>query len=138
MHVQFKLLGLAGLIPFVFLPPTAYFELVPYLKAYTHFVQYSAVILSFFGGVHWFNAISENKINHQVYVAMFPSIVAWLSLVFLDGKMLLMVLSLGYIAILMYDKFTLKLSPQMIVDYTKLRVMLTSVVVLSHLGMSLI
>lgn len=138
MKPQFKFLGYAGLIPFLLIPALTYFDMLSYVSAFTHFVQYSAIILSFFGGVHWFNSISENKVDHQVYIAMMPSIVAWLSLVFLEGKFLLMVLSLSYIAILMYDKYTLKLSPEMIVEYTTLRVVLTSVVVLSHLMMSII
>ena len=69
---------------------------------------------------------------------MLPSIVAWLSLVFLDGGLLLGVLSCAFIAMLMYDKYTLVMEKQKVIEYTTLRLVLTTVVVISHLAMALI
>jgi hypothetical protein len=138
MHIQFKILGYLGLIPFIAMPVFIGLGLIGYAQGFMSFVQYSAIILSFFGGIHWFDALSENRHDQQVYVAMLPSIIAWLSLVFLEGSILLMVLSVSYIAILMYDKYTLKMQKETIVQYTTLRVIVTSLVVLSHLLMNVV
>ncbi len=129
------ILGLAGLVPFIALPLLAISEVVGELAALHYFTQYSAVLLSFFGGVHWFDAISSGKTNHQLYVAMLPTIVGWLALVFGADVRVLGVLSIAYLLILFYDKFTLALPKNMIMSYISMRVMLTTVVVLSHAAM---
>jgi hypothetical protein len=66
---------------------------------------------------------------------MVPSIIAWLSLVFLDGTILLSILSLSHIGVLIYDKYVLALEKDILLDYIQLRVLLTTVVVISHLIM---
>jgi len=136
MHKTAKYLGYAGLIPFVSIPILVMIGLVDAYLGYLHFVQYSAIILSFFGGIHWLDAIQNRRKDHQLFVSMLPSIVAWLSLIFLDGTMLLSVLSLSYIGILLYDKYVLALEKDILMDYTKMRMQLTTVVVLSHLFMA--
>jgi hypothetical protein len=136
MHKTTKYLGYAGLIPFVSIPILVMIGLVDAYLGYLHFVQYSAIILSFFGGIHWLDAIQNRRKDHQLFVSMLPSIVAWLSLIFLDGTMLLSVLSLSYIGILLYDKYVLALEKDILMDYTKMRMQLTTVVVLSHLFMA--
>lgn len=138
MHTSAKLLGYLGLIPFISLPLLVTMDAINYFQGYLYFVQYSAIILSFFGGIHWLDAIQNNRKNHQLYVAMLPSIIAWLALIFLKGDMLLSVLSMSYIGILMYDKFVLALTKSILIDYIKLRVILTTVVVISHLVMAMI
>lgn len=136
MHTTAKYLGYAGLIPFVSIPILVMIGLVDAYLGYLHFVQYSAIILSFFGGIHWLDAIQNRRKDHQLFVSMLPSIVAWLSLMFLDGTILLSVLSLSYIGILLYDKYVLALEKDILMDYTKMRIQLTTVVVLSHLFMA--
>ena len=140
VHVSkhYWFLGYAGLIPFVGLPLLAYTNVIDKILAYQYFVQYSAIILSFFGGIHWYDALVNNRTNHQLYVAMVPSIIAWVSLVFLGGNILLGVLSCAFIAILMYDKHVLVMEKSKIIEYTKLRMILTTVVVTAHLIMALI
>lgn len=138
MPIQFKLLAYAGLLPFIFLPLFSYAEFISYFYSFQYFVQYSAIILSFFGGIHWYDALINNRVNHQLYVAMLPSIVAWLSLVFLNGNVLLGALSCAFIAMLMYDKYTLIMEKAKVIAYTKLRLALTTVVVVSHLAMALL
>ena len=138
MPIQFKLLGYAGLIPFIMLPLLAYTEVINYFYSFQHFVQYSAIILSFFGGIHWYDALQNNRVNHQLYVSMLPSIIAWLSLLILDGNMLLGVLSCTFIGMLMYDKYTLVMEKAKVIAYTKLRLILTTVVALCHLSMAAI
>ncbi len=136
MHSSAKFLGYAGLIPFIGLPLLVFLNVLDRYQGFLYFVQYSAIILSFFGGIHWLDALQNRRKNHQLYVAMLPSIIAWLSLLFLDGETLLSTLSVAYIAILMYDKYVLAMDKDILIDYTTLRVVLTTVVVLSHLFMA--
>ena len=135
MHNAAKLLGYAGLLPFVGIPILIIIGLVDAYLGYLHFVQYSAIILSFLGGVHWLDAIQNRRKNHQLFASMLPSVAAWLSLMFLDGTMLLSILSLAHIGVLVYDKYVLELEKDILIDYTQLRVVLTTVVVISHLVM---
>ncbi|MGB2427409.1 MAG: DUF3429 domain-containing protein [Alteromonas sp.] len=129
------LLGYLGLIPFFAIPVAVLMEVLSYPQAFAFFTQYSAIILSFFGGIHWYAAITEPKYSHQLYVAMLPSIVAWLALILFADARTLGVLSLAYIAVLMYDKYTLQMSPSLVIEYTRLRVFLTTLVVISHVVM---
>jgi hypothetical protein len=138
MPIQFKILGYAGLLPFIFLPLLVAANITTYFYSFQHFVQYSAIILSFFGGIHWYDALQNNRVNHQLYVAMLPSVVGWLSLVFLNSNLLLGVLSCAFIGMLMYDKYTLTMKKSIVIEYTTLRLALTTTVVLCHLAMALI
>lgn len=133
-----KYLSFAGLLPFIGIPLCIFIGLIDAYLGYLHFAQYSAIILSFFGGIHYLDALQNRRTNHQLFVSMLPSIVAWLALVFLTGTMLLSILSLSYIGILMYDKYVLALDKDILIDYTKMRVMLTTIVVLCHLWMAYI
>ena len=128
-------LGLAGLIPFVFMPAAYVFNYLTLTESALYFIQYSAVLLSFFGGVHWWDAMLKRNYSVQMYVAMLPTITGWLCLVFSYHSAVIGVLSLSYLAILMYDKFTLVLPKGEIMSYIGLRVMLTTVVVISHAWM---
>jgi hypothetical protein len=136
MHNIAKYLGYAGLLPFVSIPILVMIGLLDAYLGYLHFVQYSAIILSFFGGIHWLDALQNRRKNHQLFVSILPSIMAWLALVFLDGNMLLSVLSISYVGILLYDKYVLALEKDILIDYTKMRMLLTTVVVLCHLFMA--
>jgi hypothetical protein len=137
MPINAKILGYLGLIPFIFfaLHELLSLNLLTSMQASMGFIQYSAIILSFFGGVHWYQALCEPKNNHQIYVAMLPSIVAWSSLFLFDIKITLFVLSVSYLLILMYDKFTLSLPKTIIIEYTKMRLVLTTVVISCHFGL---
>ena len=136
MQRNAKILGYAGLLPFIGLPILIIIGQLEYYQGYLYFIQYSAIILSFFGGIHWLDALQNRRSDHQLYVAMLPSIIAWLSLIFLSGNALLSTLSVAYIGILMYDKYVLALEKDILIDYTFLRVVLTTVVVISHLVMA--
>ncbi len=128
-------LGLAGLIPFVFMPLAITLDWLAVSQAARYFTQYSAVLLSFFGGIHWWDAINQFRVNHQLYVAMLPTIIGWLCLVFSGSPVVLGVLSLSYLAILVYDKFTLAMPKALIMGYMSLRMALTTVVVITHAWM---
>jgi hypothetical protein len=136
MQRNAKILGYAGLLPFIGLPILIIIGQLEYYQGYLYFIQYSAIILSFFGGIHWLDALQNRRSDHQLYVAMLPSIIAWLSLIFLSGNALLSTLSVAYIGILMYDKYVLALEKDILIDYTFLRVVLTTIVVISHLVMA--
>ena len=118
------LLGAAGLLPFIGLPLIATTGIIDWYLATNSFVAYSAVILSFLGGVHWYDAICGNKSKHQIYVAMLPSILAWLCLAFFPQLMALGLLSLGFLLIMLYDKQVLTLPKESVIWYTKLRMTL--------------
>ncbi|MBT0586485.1 DUF3429 domain-containing protein [Alteromonas oceanisediminis] len=135
MQKEVKTLGYLGLIPFVTIPIALQMGMLSYAQAFAFFSQYSAIILSFFGGVHWFAALTEPTNRHQIYVAMLPSIVGWLALVVFADARTLGVLSLAYVGMVVYDKFTLRLSKHMIVEYTRMRVILTTIVVICHAAM---
>lgn len=128
-------LGLAGLIPFLFFPLAITLDWLPLSQSARYFTQYSAVLLSFFGGIHWWDAINQFRVGHQLYVAMLPTIIGWLCLVFSGSPAVVGVLSLSYLAILVYDKFTLAMPKALIMGYMSLRMVLTTVVVISHAWM---
>lgn len=128
-------LGIAGLLPFICMPLAYQLGVFSLTQSATYFVQYSAVLLSFFGGIHWWDAISNQRYDRQMYIAMLPTIIGWLCLAFANDLKVLGVLSLSYVAVLIYDKFTLSLPKGEIVSYISLRMGLTSVVVVCHAWM---
>lgn len=126
------LLGLAGLIPFIFLPLLASVGVIDWYITVSAFVSYSAVILSFLGGIHWYDALCGNASKHQIYVAMLPSIIGWSCLVFVPKLPALGLLSMSFLLIMLYDKQVLSMPKDNVIWYTKLRMVLTTVVVLTH------
>lgn len=125
-------LGFAGVIPFYGLIVLYLVGNLEIYRAALHFTQYSAVLLSFFGGVHWLDAIQNKRTNHQLYVAMMPTIIGWGCLLFGSDPRVIAVLSISYIAILVYDKYNLAFEKSMVLSYTTLRITLTSLVVAAH------
>lgn len=128
-------LGIAGLIPFIAMPLAYQLNLFSITQSTAYFVQYSAVLLSFFGGIHWWDSVSNQRYGKQMYIAMLPTIVGWLCLVFANDVKVLGVLSLSYVALLVYDKFTLSMPKDQVVSYISMRMGLTTVVVLCHAWM---
>ncbi|GEM_PF-184531 len=128
-------LGLVGLIPFVFMPISYLLNWLPISESARYFTAYSAVLLSFFGGIYWWDAISKQNYGTKMYVGMLPTIIGWLCLVFSGDVKVLGVLSASYVAVLFYDKYALSLPKLQIVSYISLRMLLTSVVVITHAWM---
>lgn len=127
-------LGLAGLLPFIISSVLAW--LAPHewqVTSINGFVYYSAVILSFLGGVHWGSALQVPRTSNiwRLLLAMLPSLMAWPALL-LNVETGLWVLLAGFIVVGGYD-----LSPAgrngFPAWYTKLRCLLTVVVVLLHI-----
>jgi hypothetical protein len=121
-----------SVIPFIFLVFANTLAILPSAEAARYFTQYSAVTLSFLGGVHWYDAISNNRKTHQYYIAMLPVLMGWIGLVFNGHLWVLSMLSVCYLAVLLYDKFYLFMPKSLVVDYIKLRMLFTTVVVISH------
>jgi hypothetical protein len=129
-----RTLGYAGLIPFIALPIIGFFGLHDPDAVVKIFIQYSAVILAFLGGIHWYDALHRTANIMQLSVAMLPSLLAWccLSMPALDSA--IMLLTAGFVGILFYDLHTLKIDRA----YRSLRIQLTAVTVLGHSTMLLI
>lgn len=127
-------LGLAGLIPFIGAGALAWWAPPAWqITAVYGFSYYSAVILSFLGGVHWGSALQVSRAGNRrrLILAMLPSLIAWLALLF-DVMFGLWVLLAGFILIAGYD-FSRDGRDGFPRWYLKLRLLLTAVVVLCHL-----
>lgn len=76
-------LGLAGLVPFLFSAAAAWLAPVAWqVVAIQAFLYYSAVILSFLGGVQWGVAMSLEAAESagfraRLLLSMVPSLIAW-------------------------------------------------------------
>ncbi|XOV78433.1 MAG: DUF3429 domain-containing protein [Aestuariibacter sp.] len=128
MQKHGNFLGLLGLFPFIALPLLVIGNQLSLFEAVGYFTQYSAVILSFLGGIHWYDSFTRTHNPLQLYIAMLPSIVAWLSLVFLNGTPAMVVLAAAFVLMLFYDQKTLDMTPA----YFRMRQKLTGVVVGCH------
>ncbi|MGX5913480.1 DUF3429 domain-containing protein [Aliidiomarina sp. Khilg15.8] len=69
------------------------------------FLVYSAVILSFLGGIHWGLAMGERLSQPQgrLVICMIPPLLAWCSVAFFTPLIALVVLALFYLLWLKYD-----------------------------------
>lgn len=123
MHKTAYLLGLAGLIPFVGLTALMYSPLSASL-----FIAYSAVILSFLGGIHWGFALQNQAWSNswRISLCMLPSLIGWIALV-LPMQQALIVLVVAYAFWWVYDYTQI-----VIKDYRGLRRCLTLVALVCH------
>lgn len=132
-------LGLAGLLPFLLTLAGSWlapgFAQVLAIRA---FLFYSAVILSFLGGVHWGVAIlapepTSGSARRRLVASMVPSLVAWPALL-IDAVVGAWMLVAGFVAVRLYEA-----SRDGAADlpdwYGRLRTWLTLVVVACHLLM---
>jgi len=135
------MLGLAGLLPFVATALGAWWAPGAWsVFAIQAFVYYSAVILSFLGGIHWGLAMGRDApkspaFRGRVMLSMVPSLMAWPALLWggAPGTALLM---LGYIAVRGYEASATG-SVGLPEWYRGLRNVLTVVVVACHLAVIL-
>ena len=132
------LLGIAGLIPFlagaiaVFVAPVLWQALA--IKA---FIFYSAVILSFLGGIQWGVAMGQESsdtrgFKDRLVLSVVPSLLAWPALL-IDYDDAALVLMVGFLLVRLYERqrsSALRLPSW----YQRLRSLLTAVVVLCHLA----
>jgi hypothetical protein len=131
-------LGLAGLIPFVGLPLACLLDLLSYSQGAFYFKQYSAIILSFLGGVLWLNALMERHTSHMIFIAMLPSIIGWFAVCFIPTQMALAILVVAFASLVVYERQFLLIPQQWVKSYSQLRMTLTAVVAASHFVMTII
>lgn len=131
-------LGCAGLIPFlagavcIYVAPVLWQALA--IKA---FIFYSAVILSFLGGIHWGVAMSQDAPDTRAFsirlvLSMVPSLLAWPSLL-LNYDAAALVLMVGFLLVRLYERQASS-AQRLPRWYQNLRSLLTVVVVLCHLA----
>ena len=128
MQKHSDILGALGLLPFIGLPMLVLLQAMSFYEAHGLFTQYSAIILSFLGGIHWYDAQQRTNSTAQLYLAMLPSIIAWLVIGFAYGVVALMMLAVSFGLVLIYDFVKLPMTSQ----YQRLRVSLTGVVIGCH------
>jgi len=78
-------LSLAGLLPFMGSGLAAWWAPPAWqVSAIYGFTYYSAVILSFLGGIHWGSALQVPRADNprRLILAMVPSLIAWPALLF--------------------------------------------------------
>ena len=97
-------LAWAGLLPFIGLTALAIFTLWQDLMVHA-FLVYSAVILSFLGGIHWGLAMREGvtPVTARLLLCMAPPLVGWFSVGFLPDMPALAVMGFSYLIWLKYD-----------------------------------
>ncbi len=97
-------LAWAGLIPFVVSAVLGSFNLWTELLLQA-FLVYSAVILSFLGGIHWGLAMAGKlaRPERKLVLCMAPPLAAWLAVAFLSELIALPVLAASYLLWLNYD-----------------------------------
>lgn len=130
LHQLARLLGFAGLVPFIAFSAGAWTTLPIMQNAHFVLMTYAAIILSFMGAVHWGLAMSGNGTTAKIQLgaSVLPALLGWLALLIpmLYGYMLL---AACFIVLLMADKLagTRSLVPDW---YLPMRYILTTVVVL--------
>ena len=127
-----KILGYAGLIPFITISIGCWISL-PYLSdAIQLLINYAAIILSFMGAIYWgvaianINASADVQSNKHFIVSIIFALTAWLSLL-LPEVLALVILQVGFIVLIVYDLKVVKL--QGLPDwYMRMRKRLTIIV----------
>jgi hypothetical protein len=130
------ILGLAGLIPFLVTTVAAWWApMVWQVLAIPAFLYYSAVILSFLGGVQWGVAMSlepadTRGFRTRLLLSMAPSLIAWPALL-LHPFSAAWVLAAGFLLVRLHEvgRDSRDLLPGW---YQSLRNLLTLVVVACH------
>lgn len=125
-----KILGYAGLIPFVVFAVGSWVSL-PYVEDATAvLLGYAAVILSFMGAIHWGMAMANNDAHGAKYfiASVIPALLAWLALL-LSQPLALVLLLFGFVGLLVYDSRVEK-SQHFPAWYIPMRARLTFVVAL--------
>jgi len=120
-------LGWAGVIPFAALAAAAW---VPAWAGFAQlaFVAYSAVILSFLGGVRWGRAMAGGGAGEFVR-SVLPSLVAWVALL-VAGAAAVPVLAAAFVAVWLNDSLFDRLPAP--AWFRRLRAGLTAAVLACH------
>lgn len=129
------MLALAGFAPFAFLALALLFsgKTSPLHTLFLDgFRTYSAIILSFLGGIRWGMALRDDPVDHRsMAISVAPSIVGWLAL-FLAAPIGLPILLVAYCAQGAWDSFSIH-AGKAPAWFAGLRITLTLLVALAHL-----
>ncbi|GAA4650632.1 DUF3429 domain-containing protein [Kistimonas scapharcae] len=131
------LLAYLGLLPFFLGALMDYVgSSLPGLPSFIVFATYSAIILSFLGGALWGQVLPQAE--HRVALLIVSNVVALLSwagllLIFLLGKVALVLLLLGYLLVVLFEVIHKEtLSGVIEWKYLTLRSRVTAIVVALH------
>ena len=129
-----KLLGYAGLIPFITFSIGCWVPLPYVTDALSVLIAYAAVILSFMGAIHWGVAMSATGKKHSQHlvISIVPALAAWIALI-TSAIPALTILLLGFIALYLYDSAVAE-SQDLPAWYIPMRRNLTIVVMLCLAG----
>ncbi len=128
-----KILGYAGLIPFILLSIASWLQIPLDIDVTNMLLTYAAIIFSFMGAVHWGIAISSKQDSSEyLIVSVMPALIAWLALLAPQTYAFLLLL-FGFIALYVYDRFAEK-KQQLPGWYLPMRQRLTIVVVICLSG----
>ena len=125
-----KILGYAGLVPFLVLALGLWIIPQPYTDQLNQaLMTYAAIILSFMGAVHWGAAVDLVNKNQQLQLGLsvIPPLIEWLALL-LPIFYGLSLLTVAFVLLCIIDSLSTKLNA-MPRWYPKLRVPLTTIVV---------
>lgn len=98
MSKQHRLLGYAGLIPFIAL---AVAEITNFADTRYWLISYAALVFSFLGGIVWFASMRSAQL-HNALVSVSTMLWAWCWLI-LPGYDWLFLAGLSYIALFLYE-----------------------------------
>ncbi|GAA5185899.1 DUF3429 domain-containing protein [Ferrimonas gelatinilytica] len=124
------LLASLGLLPFVGLSMAPRLEILPFDAALVAFLQYSALILTFLGGVHWYRGTIAQPSPLTAALALIPCLVALAALWLLNAEPALWLLGIAYLAVLGWDLAVLGATAPS--GYLAMRITLTAIAVLTH------
>lgn len=133
MNSAMRLLGYAGLIPFIVL---ALFPgwIAPYLSQppVPLFLTYSVIILGFMAGVLWPVLYSAERSLLLALAAVTPPVFSFLAVAFLAPAQVLLVQTVLFAGLRIYERVS-GIDARYVAGYRNLRWQLTTVVVFCHL-----
>ena len=109
-----KILGYAGLIPFITFSVGCWIPLPYFSDAIQLLITYAAIILSFMGAIYWgvaianINVSTDQQSSTHFLVSIIFALTAWLSLL-LPEVLALVILQVGFLFLIVYDLKVVKL-----------------------------
>lgn len=126
-----KVLGYAGLIPFVLTALAIHGPPSGAAVSVRIFIGYGAAILAFLGGIQWGLALHPGveRAAERAVVGVLPSLLAWLALL-MPPPAAILVLGAGFAALLLWERYRCPIASP--VWYVGLRTRLTIAVLVCH------
>lgn len=125
-----RLLGYAGLVPFIVFSVATWVSLPGVTDPHTILISYAAMILAFMGAIHWGVAMTKESAiaNAELGLSVLPALLAWLTLL-ISLLLAYGLLMLGFAVLYWADSYTNRrgILPEW---YLPMRTVLTAVVLL--------